>query len=153
MSKKYKIDLTKLHKGDYLSPATLETVLEVPRGHKRWQLELLSLKCYIESSRLDAGSPVVLKGENEGLRVLTDSEALEYVESQFEAGRRRMRTASGKQRRVETSNLTPEERKANSYYMFRQGMLLGAMDEASRRVKARPPSGDSNIKNGTANAA
>jgi hypothetical protein len=110
----YPVDPTTLKKGDYLTPDFCETRVKCrDRNHKKYDLQLQSLKEWIERARDFIGAPVVLRCEKGGIRVLDDTGAATYTSQQFDLALRRAGRAHRRSLHVDVGNLTPDDRRTH----------------------------------------
>ena len=90
-----------------------------------WQA--MQLVKRIEKETLEAGRPVVCKIHQGGIRVLTDSEASKYLDSQANCGLRKHRTKTQQLfTSVDTSKLTDHERQELVARQNKQAFILAA---------------------------
>lgn len=73
------MDWHKVRKGDYIDPEVIERMTDTKRTDaKQFAFAILNAKAVIEKELDRIGYPVVIKAEGDGLRLLTDAEAVEY---------------------------------------------------------------------------
>lgn len=81
----YRFPTDNLAKGSVIAHAQMESALDLDRSTKKYGLAVLGLMRQIESALAERGLDVVIRvTEAEGLRILTDEEALEYTAHRFE---------------------------------------------------------------------
>ena len=129
------IDPHALNKGDWIPADTIENITGVKRAeYKRYQLALLRAKSMIEQTLASVGRNWTLRIQGQTLRVLTDAEASSYNEEASDAARRRIERCAVRLCGVETSGLTPEERKQHDRRMLKLAMRQRMLREADRRA-------------------
>lgn len=104
-----KLNVSSLKKGDYLPPEQVSEIIEVKMDDPMFHLEVAKLQDYIMRQRQDMDSPIIVKCEGLGLRVLTDSEAVEYNATTRRHGIRKLNRAQGRDSGIDRNNLTDGE--------------------------------------------
>jgi len=91
----------------------------------------VTLKLRIERIRLEMGSPVVCRTRDYGLQVLTDAEAVKYLDSQANAGLRKHRAKTQQMfNSIDVNELTTHERSELESRQRRQAFVLAAQQGA-----------------------
>ena len=111
------IDVQKLDKGSFVSPDYIESTTGLKRGTKEYQLRLLSIRAYIE---------------DDGLRLLTDPEAVEYTAAMHEQRVRQLIKTSVHTREIDVMKLDEGQRKQHERSMIKQGMTVQAIRKVRR---------------------
>jgi len=129
------IDVRSLNKGDFLDPDTIEKVV----GHKadtpQYGLSCMGLKVSIERDSIGIGTPFIVKHEKAGLRILTDDEAVDYLEGRHNSHVMGIKRVYAKLNRVDVGKLTGEQEKAYERRMLIQGRTVQAIDNAYRGLE------------------
>ncbi len=120
-------DVTDIQLGDCIDANECERLLEMSSQHKDYAMQLMTLAKQIEHSLWRVGKQFTVCTQNGSIRVLTHAEAIEYNESTFESGKRKMRLAHRRGVAVDTSSLTDELRKRHCDNLAKQGRILSAM--------------------------
>jgi len=124
-------------KGDFIPKDVIVRVMEldpnISEGNYNWAR--LNFNSYLKLQIFrNTGKEPVIKCEGDGLRVLTDSEAVEYVNEQFTLGIRKMLRANLQQQQIDVSNLTKEEKDRNRTLLNNQSMVV---DSVKRVIEKR----------------
>lgn len=133
------IDFDALELGSSISIDKLERILEMSRHLTKFQLAVLNLSTTISKyltvkhGRFIAVAQV--KGE---LRVLTDSERVEYHEKTMERARRDLRNGLRSMQSIDVTNITDDERKKLERQMVVGAAELLAM-KSIRKQFPHPP--------------
>jgi len=122
-----------LAKGMYVSPDEIEAMVDERRDTDAYKLRVLSLIDRIHSLRVELEAPVVARCEDHGIRILTDSEASEYLDKRHRCHMAGMDRAHHRTCRwVEISRLTEDERKNHDRRRMRQALI----DQALAPIRA-----------------
>jgi hypothetical protein len=114
-----------LSEGDYIEPEAIEKALDLPRTDARYSLGVLALKTRIMDYYESRENHLVLKAEHNGLRVLTHSEAADYVLKRQSQGRNTMEYWHLKARvAIDPSRLSDERRERYEARMHRLARIL-----------------------------
>jgi hypothetical protein len=96
---------------------------------------------HIQRVRQEIGRPVVGRSQNGGIRILTDAEAVPYLNSQAEAGLRKHRNKTGQLfGSIAREGLTDHERRTLEGYQQRHAFILASTQGArteSRRLQRK----------------
>lgn len=144
-SELWPVDYDTLEKGDNISPEKCESILKIKRDDKHYGIELLKLKLTIETAMLERQKPVVVRAVNDGLRVMLDNEASEYVARRFLSHERGLVRDHLRGGRVDVSKLSDDERKRHERNTQTQAFKLQALQQA-RRPRLELDSGDSEVE-------
>lgn len=141
----YPFDVSQIEKGDYISPEDLQKVIStsdgspVEIGTTEYRLGVLRIKNWIETELEIECRDMVLKCEQEGLRVLTDAEAEQYLRRKqaldlraFERDHRKY-TAKIDKTQLDAAQL--EQHNSNS---IKFGFILGELRRAKKKIALHP---------------
>lgn len=132
------LKLNELSKGSRIPARVIEQATRTNRNHRDYGLAVLAVRTAVENHFREAHRQVVTTAEERGdVRVLTDAEASEYQEDQFEAGIRRMQRANHKARGVDVSTLNHVEREEHDRRLVVQAAYLAGI-RATRKVLRQP---------------
>ena len=138
-SKRYPFDYEALVKGQVIPAEECERLTGRKRHERRYSLDVQHLIDGIERERELMGAPVVAKQWKDGIKILTDAEAIVHLPSRFKAG---MRLAGRSHRKsivaVDTRNLTQEEARIHDRNRDSQGRQLEAAALAKAKVELLP---------------
>lgn len=129
---RYPLDFDLIRKGDAWTSTEIAEMLGVQVDTQEYAFAALRLRHQIEVECKFRNYPVTVAVVRGVLRVLTDSEAVEYNARQFEKGIRSSGRAFGRQQRVDVRQLTTEERVANERSLLLAGAQLLALRNAKR---------------------
>lgn len=129
------IDVDELQKGTYLSVDQVEEITGERAGTNEYRLKLLQIKRYIEELSAMRGTPLLLKGEADGLRVMTDIEALRYKGHQHDLGKRMLQRICRQVHYVDPVGLTAAQQVLRDREILRQSRMVQAMLAEDRAYK------------------
>ena len=93
----------------------------------------LQVKDWLETVRLAIGKPLVIRQERSDLRVLTDEEAVKYLNGQaFNGLNKHKRNTRRMFTHINTDNLSQHQRDQLSVNQSRHAMIASAADGARR---------------------
>jgi len=111
-------------------------------------LRLLGLKQQVERELHDRGMPVTITTSKKCLRILTDSEALEYNPHHFGRHHRGMTRSHSRTMRIDTGELSEAEQDQHTQVVMVQSRLLLAFRRERKQLrleatpKQLPPNGN-----------
>ena len=76
---KFDVNYASLTKGDYITPEQIEAITGTQQGTTRFQTAILRLKAEMEKNFKHLGLECVIKQENYGLLICSDTRASDYV--------------------------------------------------------------------------
>ena len=125
-------------KGRYMSSTEVGTIigLNMEVDEDAFRLATLKLKRQIEKS-----APVIARGSDGGIQILTDVQGSDYVHKRFNGGIKRLRRLnSAMQTRVDAGNLSASEIGVHSGRLNAENVVVSAIDGAiaPAAVEARP---------------
>lgn len=146
------INIEELKKGDYFTQSQVEHAYRVldPKAeenierYRRGELKADPLTFmapnlikHIERVRLEIGSPVVCRSEQGGIRILTDVEAVDYLNNQANAGLRKHKSKTTQMfTSIDTKGLTDHEQRKLDTNQRKHAFILashqGARTQALR---------------------
>lgn len=133
------IDYDAIRKGDFISPELIERVTATKRAdYKTYNFALMGFKVELEREMQRRGHPIVSKTEGDGIRVLTDAEAVEYTASRHKniAGqmvRNHVRSVAG----VDTRNLSADQLRRHERDVIARSRELQAMKDSRRQFRSQ----------------
>jgi len=125
-------------KGSYIPKSTIleELKLDEPPTDREYSFILMALKARLERDIYkETGRIPTIKSEDNGLRILTDSEAVDYNDKSFRCAIRKMYRAHRRQMNVDVGNLTNEQKAAHAKSVTNQATLMVALESAAKRKK------------------
>lgn len=135
------VDFTKIEpaeKGTYYSQEDIVTAMNLIPEIVENDFSLKRLH-FIAVLRRDiyneTGIIVSIKCEGDGVRVLTDSEAVEYNYKRFVAGLKTMNAAMVRQAAIDESNLTPEEQRKNNTLLNNESIIMTSIKKSAKKKK------------------
>lgn len=137
-AKRHPIDFEQLNKGDKIGTETIEKITGVSRNDwKRYELAVLTLKEQIEKEMAGRGTPVVIKIDAGTLLVLTDSEAVQYLNERHRILRRQITRNHGKSvNAVDVRQLTEQERLDHERGVLIRSKELQAMESVRKHLSS-----------------
>lgn len=132
----YPLDFDTLEKGTVIPREKVEEIMGVKFTSPRYQFKLMALVDMIQRGLKKRGLlwTVVIRGDQ--VRILTDAEAVEHNQKQTERGRRKMTRAFVRNRAVDVSQLSEEQKQTHERQLLNQGRMLQAMRVALRAIKS-----------------
>jgi hypothetical protein len=131
------IDVWQLAKGDYISPEFLEGLTGFLRYTQDYSFAMLSLRDDLERRLGAIGNPVTIKQEDQGLRLLTDSEAAEYNAHRGNKLLGQMGRAHKRNQAVDSNNLSQEEDHQHLRNLQVQGTILSSAKQIKRQYRMK----------------
>jgi hypothetical protein len=144
------INIETMGKGDYFTPSQVEHAYRVldPKTdenlerYRRSELKsdpltfmVPNLIKYIERVRIELGKPVVCRGEQGGIRILTDVEAVEYLNNQANAGLRKHKSKTTQMfTSIDTKELTEHEQRKLDTNQRKHAFILASHQGARTQV-------------------
>ncbi len=127
-----KCDFSKLEKGkSYLPPTYLEHKFQISRESKKYRLCLLELTMAIRLARPDLEAHV--KNEDDGIRIMNDSEAEEYTWRHMTNDVSRMSRRVDRRTSIDRAQLSAEMRAvAFSHDQHATALVIAAKNELKR---------------------
>lgn len=135
-TKRFPVDYDTLAKGDIIPVQRIEEITSSSRSSANFSFEAMKLKERIEREMEAIGKPVILKLDQGNLVVLTDSEAITYVDEMFQQFRRRMiRQHIRGEAAIDVAKLTDEEQKTHERASYVRGKEIQAITTARRQCR------------------
>jgi len=132
-TEKYPFNLDTLAKGQRIEPDRLETLSGLRRGSSAYAFKLLTWSRWIEERTADTHRPLLCRISNDGIDVMTDAEAAEYLRDQFESGAAKMRRSHRRSQLVDVAGLDDKQRGDHLLEQQRMATRLQADKVARRR--------------------
>lgn len=132
----YPLDYATLVKGQMIHAEHIEKITGAKRGSDRYRLGMLGLKQSIEKETDALGRPMIVREIQSELRILTDAEAAKYLARRRKSHVRGVCRSFKRQAKVDTANLTVDQRKEHETQMLLTGRYVSAMRSARRKVFA-----------------
>lgn len=112
---KFDVNYASLAKGDYVTPEQIESITGTQQGTTRFQTAILRLKAEMEKNFKHLGLDAVIKQENYGLLICSDTRAADYTWNRFTSHLKGAAKQTDDMRhKVDTTNFTSKE-KADYY--------------------------------------
>jgi hypothetical protein len=131
-SEKFPFDVATLRKGMRIEPERLESLSGLRRGTSQFAFKLLTWSRWIEDRTVDTMTPLICRISNDGIEIMTDADASEYLRDQFESGAAKMRRSHRRSVRVDIAGLTDQQRGEHLLEQQRMASRLQA-DKAARK--------------------
>jgi hypothetical protein len=131
-TEKFPFDVALLRKGMRIEPERLESLSGLRRGTSQFAFKLLTWSRWIEDRTVDTMTPLICRISNDGIEIMTDADASEYLRDQFEGGAAKMRRAHRRSVRVDIAGLTDQQRAEHLLEQQRMASRLQA-DKAARK--------------------
>ena len=127
-----------LQKGDTIPAAKVDEMWDILYGETRKKDErfvVQSIKEWLESARNSIGEPLVFRQEQSDLVVLTDEQAIGYLNGQATAGLRKHRSNTRKMfTSIDADNLSQHSRDELATNQARHALIASAADGARRQA-------------------
>jgi hypothetical protein len=131
-------DWTKLNKGDYIMPDTIEEYLGMKRTETKYAFELMKMAGEITAALANVGRIDTVCIRQGGIAILSDAEAIEYNDSSFERSLRGMKRSHHRLLGVESSNLDAGDKRTHERTVTRQAAILTTVSDTCKRLGAEP---------------
>ena len=128
------VDFDALNKGDTIPNDKLEGILGVAVQSKLFKLKALGLRNKIAAKLRERGKPATVAVVREGIKVLTDEEAVEYNPRQYRHGLRRARRSHGRLLDVDPGQLGDASKRTFERAVVVQGAVLAAIASTRQRI-------------------
>ena len=132
------IEWRNLQKGQVIPSHLIEEAHEIlweGQSPDQPEMRVLKVKGWLEKARNEIGEPLVIVQERGTLRILTDSEAMNYVNGKANAG---LRQHARHSRRlfsdIDSQNLSQSERDKLMCHQQKHAVLSAAINNARRQV-------------------
>ena len=121
-----------IERGRFISPEELERILGIERTNSKYSFELMRMAQTFHYETEAAGDAKAVRGEGYGLRVMTDSEAAQYLGKRFdECIVGSLRVHERHKAVVRADHLTQDERTANDRKLEHESRVLQSMRDAN----------------------
>ena len=115
LKNKFNVDYASIQKGDYFTKDQIEEITGLKQGTTRYQSGILQLKAEMEKNLKFHNVDCVIKQEDYGLLVCSDTRASDYVWDRFNSHLKGTVNYTNKMRHnVDTTNLSNKDK--DSYY-------------------------------------
>lgn len=134
----YPIDFDSISKGDVITVKQLEEIYGAEYGTKEYNLACMKLIEAIHLHTARKGCPMRARVDKGAIRILTDSEGVQYAEDRHEASIRSMiRNHAMASATIDAANLTVQERQQEVENQVKRGRALIAINKTEKRLKRR----------------
>ena len=106
---KYPIDFESLRKGDVITTNELEDILQLQAGTAAFDIGSLKLKSAIEREMAKRGKDFIVVFRQESIRVLTDAESVDYIDTINRLGVRKIVRAFDSLGKVNPTELNSDQ--------------------------------------------
>ena len=131
-TERYPFEIAALDKGQRIEPERLEALSGLKRGSSAYAFKLLTWSKWIEERTAETHRPLLCRISNDGIEIMTDADASEYLRDQFESGAAKMRRSHRRSVLVDVAGLTEQQRGEHLLEQQRMAMRLQA-DKVARR--------------------
>lgn len=131
---RYPFDIGSLAKGERIEPDRLERLSGLRRGTPAYAFKLLTWSRWIEDRTAETLRPLLCRISNDGIDIMTDAEAAEYLRDQFESGAAKMRRSHRRSQLVDIAGLDDQQRGEHLLQQQRMATRLQADKIARRRM-------------------
>lgn len=137
-SVEWPVDIDKLSKGDSIPPEVLGPFFGDSYGSHVYQRKLMAFVADLEVALVSKGKKFVLRCRQGSAAILTDLEASVYTQARFDSHVFGLMRANRRTKRVDATNLPPDERERLSRAVVVQGAVLSVMTRTLADLKAVP---------------
>jgi hypothetical protein len=131
---RYPFDIAALAKGQRIEPDRLERLSGLKRGTSAYAFRLLTWSKWIEDRTAETMRPLLCRISNDGIEIMTDADASEYLRDQFESGAAKMRRSHRRSILVDVAGLTEQQRVEHLLEQQRMATRLQADKIAKRKM-------------------
>jgi hypothetical protein len=125
-------------KGQFVSKEVIVATMELSPdiSGDKYSFARLAFISFLKLQTLrDTGKEVVVKCEKDGVRILTDSESIDYLNEQFILGLRKAVRAHISQQRIDLANLSEDEKRRNRTFINNQSMIVQAIKREAKKTR------------------
>jgi hypothetical protein len=133
-----KLDVTKLHKGQFIPVGRLEKLMQVDSGTTAYDARFMLLKMQVEGDSNKLGRPLLCRRENLGMKIMTDEEALSYKQKQHRQTVRRLDRIQDEIYRIDKRYLSNEHSRALTAEKKLQAAIINAIGQAAIAFQEKP---------------
>lgn len=133
-TERYPFDVGTLDKGQRIEPERLEALSGLRRGTSAYAFKLLTWSKWIEDRTAETLRPLLCRISNDGIEIMTDADASEYLRDQFESGAAKMRRSHRRSILVDVGGLTEQQRGEHLLEQQRMATRLQADKVAKRKM-------------------
>jgi hypothetical protein len=133
-TERYPFDVGTLDKGQRIEPERLEALSGLKRGTSAYAFKLLTWSRWIEDRTAETLRPLLCRISNDGIEIMTDADASEYLRDQFESGAAKMRRSHRRSILVDVAGLTEQQRGEHLLEQQRMATRLQADKIAKRKM-------------------
>jgi hypothetical protein len=133
-TERYPFDVGTLDKGQRIEPERLEALSGLRRGTSAYAFKLLTWSKWIEDRTAETLRPLLCRISNDGIEIMTDADASEYLRDQFESGAAKMRRSHRRSILVDVPGLTEQQRGEHLLEQQRMATRLQADKVAKRKM-------------------
>lgn len=134
-TERYPFDVGTLDKGQRIEPERLEALSGLKRGTSAYAFKLLTWSKWIEDRTAETLRPLLCRIGNDGIEIMTDADASEYLRDQFESGAAKMRRSHRRSILVDVAGLTEQQRGEHLLDQQRMATRLQADKIAKRKME------------------
>lgn len=129
LTDRYPINCSELQKGQLLTIHELQNICGRKSTDSNWPFVILALREFIQEH-----TDFTVKITTEGLRVLTDSEAMSHNHRRFNGHLAGAMRRHERNTLVNANALTPEERMVHSSNLVNEGRYIVALQQTTKRI-------------------
>ena len=145
-AERYPVDVAALIKGDYITPEEIARIERTTPGTNPHNLVVMQLCQYIEQRSIELERPLLARCHRDGIRVLTDVEAVEHTQRGFDSGIKKMKTSIKRMTVIDDRQLNSEQVIKHSTQLKRDVLILSATERERRRAWKTIPSAQEHVK-------
>jgi hypothetical protein len=123
-TKRWPIDFESLEKGDVIGVEKLEKITGKVNGTQAYAFAILGLCQYIQNGMDNLNKPVTCKIDKGRIRILTDSEASDYLDHRDEQNRSEQKRIVRHSLNVDQGNLNDEQKSVHLQRIRKQSLEL-----------------------------
>jgi len=136
------LDVTKLQKGDYIASDSLEQHIGHEKGTPKYGLGVMGLCNHIQTESVKEGTPLLVRVENYGIRIMKDADALEYKRTRHRRLCSQLDRTHHDLGHIDRRELDANEVRRLEHEEIRQSRVLQAIKTTVETLPPHDPAGD-----------
>lgn len=134
-ARRFPVDVDRLERGSTIAPEVIEAAYQTSRDRADYSLKVLTCIAEIRRQLGPRGAGWAIRQREHGIRVLTDAEQAELMDSELTAGLRQVATSHTLQLAVDVTNLDEVQAAAHERAVMRGGSYMQAIAAARKKLR------------------
>jgi hypothetical protein len=130
------IDISKVSRGTYIEPDEIAETFGLAKTSSHFAFKVMSLCQDIEKTTLDDGDPMLARCEGYGIRVMTDEEALDYLNRRFWQHTLAMSRIEQRFNNIRVKGLSSELQGRKERQQYAMSRINGSISDTKKQLGA-----------------